>query len=90
MWIKFGDTVGIAANQWSELTFKVSNVTRYISPGREVRIRLQSSNQNGDAKIDYEALHITYRPVEVTPTVTAPAVPAKRPGISSIANLSHR
>ena len=83
MWIKLGDTVGITANQWNERTFGISNITRYVSPGREVRIRLQSSNSNGDAKLDYEAIHITYRPVAVAASSIAPAVPERRPGIAS-------
>ena len=88
MWIKLGDTVGTQANQWNTLIFSISNISRYISSTREIRIRLQSNNSTGDAKIDYETLHITYRPVTSTPTNMMPAIPARRPGIASIATLS--
>ena len=86
MWIKLGDTVGTNADQWNDLTFRINNISRYMSPAREIRIRLQSSNSNGDAKVDYEALHITYHPVAVTLPATAPTAPARRPGIASDAS----
>ena len=84
MWIKLGDTVGTTANQWTALTFRINNVTRYVSSSREIRIRLQSSNSNGDAKIDYEGLHVTYRPVAVMSPVSVPDLPGQRPGIASV------
>jgi len=83
MWIKLDDTVGTTAGQWNDLTFPIKKFTRYISAGREVRIRLQSSNASDDAKLDYEAIHITYRPVAVASTQAAPAVPGQRPGIAA-------
>jgi len=88
MWIKLGDSVGTQANQWNTLLFPISNISRYVSAAREIRIRLQSSNSTGDAKLDYETLHITYRPVTSTPTNMAQVVPARRPGIASVANLT--
>lgn len=84
MWIKLDDTIGTEADRWNDLNFRIFNISRYMSPSHEIRIRLQSGNASYDAKIDYEALHITYRPLAVTPTVTAPAVPALRPGIASV------
>lgn len=81
MWVKLGDSTGTAAGQWNGLTFRISALSRYVSPAREIRIRLQSSNANGDAKLDYEALHITYRLAEATVVSAAPTVPARRPGI---------
>jgi len=83
MWIKLGDTIGTSADQWNTLTFRIQNPSRYISPGKEIRIQLRSNNANGDAMIDYEALHITYLPYTPAPTQPAPIVPATRPGIFS-------
>jgi predicted outer membrane repeat protein len=82
-WIKLGDNIGANADQWQVLTFSIRSVWRYISRGKEIRIQLRSNNANGDARIDYEALHLTYRPVIITPAPVAPPVPASRPGIAS-------
>jgi hypothetical protein len=84
MWITIGDTIGIDTNQWRELTFSIRRFSRYISPGSEIRIRLSSDNATGEAKLDYESLHITYRPVAVRPSNDALTIPIARPGIVSV------
>ena len=83
LWIPIGDTVGASADQWQMRVIRISQPRRYISAGREIRIQLRSNNANGNVKIDYEALHITYLSVAATPTSVAPTVPAERPGIAS-------
>ena len=83
MWNELGDTIGTEGNQWNTVIFRVRVFAPYISPAREIRIQLRSNNPNGDAKIDYEALHVTYLPVTPAPTYAAPTVPARRPGIAS-------
>lgn len=84
LWIKLGDNIGTTAYQWNDLTFTIRNISRYISPNREVRIQLRSNNANGDIKLDYEALHLTYRTATVNATPTTPSIPGTRPGISSV------
>jgi hypothetical protein len=82
-WIKLGDTLGIGGGQWKTLAFPIRNVRRYVSPGREIRIQLRSNNSNGDAMIDYGALHVTYRPFINGPGNVAPTTPSRRAGIAS-------
>ena len=82
-WIKIGDSVGTKANEWQALVFRIRQPWQFISSTREIRIQLKSSNANGDAKVDYAALHITYLPIPATPTPVVPVVTPKRPGISS-------
>ncbi len=84
LWIKLGDTVGVKANEWQTLLFRIRQPWPYISSAHEVRIQLRSDNSNGDAKLDYEALHITYLPVPATPTLVPPITTPKRPGFSSV------
>jgi len=83
-WNKLGDSVGVNADQWQTLLFRIRYPWRFSSPVGEIRIQLKSNNANGDAKIDYEAIHITYLSISATPTpVVVPAVTPHRPGISS-------
>ena len=84
LWIKMGDSIGTSPDQWNTLVFRVRNVQRYVSPGGEMRIQLRSSNANGVAKVDYEALHITYLSLPATPTPYAPPVAPPRPGVFSV------
>ena len=84
LWIRHGDTIGSIANEWNSMTFPVRNIRRFISPNREMRIRLQSNNANGDLKVDYEAFHLTYRAIASSPHLAAPSVSSPRPGIFSI------
>ncbi|NWG07050.1 MAG: DUF1906 domain-containing protein [Chloroflexi bacterium] len=83
LWVKLGDSIGATPGQWNSLLFRIRSPKRYISPGREIRIQLKSNNANGDAKIDYEALHITYVSVPATPAPVTPVATPKRPGIFS-------
>jgi len=89
-WIKLGDTIGVNANQWQTLLFRIRYPWRYISSVGEIRIQLKSDNANGDAKIDYEALHITYLSIPTTPMPVLPIVTPRRPGISSAPMLPTR
>ena len=68
LWIKIGDTIGTQPNIWNNVTFRLRNFSSYISPNREIRIHLQSNNSNSDAKLDYQAIHITYTPFVSTVT----------------------
>jgi len=83
MWIKLGDSTGTSADEWNMLLFRIQNPRRYILPAGEIRVQLKSNNANGDVKVDYEAIHLTYRPVMPSPTPVIPTVPPRRPGISS-------
>jgi hypothetical protein len=78
LWIPIGDSVGVPVQKWNSLIFPISSVSNYISPVREVRVQLRSSNSGSNVKLDYEALHLTYVPI--TPTATsliATALPTK-------------
>ena len=78
LWIKVADTIGTQPDVWNDITFRVRNFSSYISSSREIRIRLQSNNATADAKLDYQALHITYIPVVSTATQSiATSVPTK-------------
>ena len=68
-WVKVGDNSKAPAWEWSVLIFNIASPSRFVSPGGEIRVRLGSSNANGDARIDYEGLHIFFNP-------STPPVPA--------------
>ena len=68
LWIELGDSIGTAPDQWSTRLFKISNPRLYVSSRGEIRIQLKSDNASGDAKIDYEALHLTYLSIPATAT----------------------
>ena len=84
LWIRLGDSIGATADEWNSLLFKIPHPQRYISPWREVRIQLRSDNANGDAKMDYEALHITYISIPTMPSPVTPVSTPSRPGIFSV------
>jgi hypothetical protein len=54
---------GAVANTWSSLTFTTANPQRFINAStREIRLKLQSNNAGGNAKIDFEVIRIGYEP----------------------------
>jgi glucose/arabinose dehydrogenase len=79
-WIKLGDSTGTGAGVWNSLIFRVSSMANYISSGGVIRIQFKSNNANGDAKLDYEALHITYLPVTPTATRLTATAASTKPG----------
>jgi hypothetical protein len=83
LWIKLGDSIGANTDQWRTLLFKFRVPQRYISPRGEIRIELRSNDASHDAKIDYEAIHITYLSIPAMPTPVVPIVTSQRPGIFS-------
>jgi hypothetical protein len=83
LWIKLGDSIGANTDQWRTLLFRFRVPQRYISPRGEIRIELRSNDASHDAKIDYEAIHITYVSIPATPTPVVPIVTSQRPGIFS-------
>ena len=83
LWIKIGDSIGTDPDEWQTLIFRIRQPWKYVSTGREIRIQLRSNNANGDAKIDYEALHATYLSNPATPIPATPVITPKRPGIYS-------
>jgi hypothetical protein len=46
---------------WTILSFNISgnNITNYVSPNRQIELQTVSTNSDGDADIDYEALIVT-------------------------------
>jgi len=81
-WVKLGDKIS-NGNQWQMALFGIRNTWLYISPGREIRIQLRSNYPNGELKVDYEAIHVTYRTITPETPQVAPTVPPNRPGIAS-------
>ncbi len=76
------------SDQWNTLLFTINNAWQYISSTKEIRIQLQSLSVVSGAKIDYEALHVTYKSSvpDVPPAVPTP--PPNRPGIASIPDIA--
>jgi branched-chain amino acid transport system substrate-binding protein len=62
-WVKVGDNTGAAANVWKPLQFSVAvDASRFVNNStRQMRLQLSSSNAAYDAKLDYEAITLTYR-----------------------------
>jgi hypothetical protein len=85
-WVSLGDTIGIEANQWQSLIFRIRQPERKVSPEGEIRIQLRSSNALGDANVDYEGIHITYLSIPAAPTPFVPPIPPDRPRIFSSPN----
>jgi len=81
-WVKLGDAAG-GDTQWSTLLFRINNSWQYISSANEIRIQLSSNNVTSGVKIDYEALHVTYKSSEPLSEPVVPTVPPNRPGIAS-------
>ena len=60
-WTKIGANTTATANTWTTLSFAVSSPRSYIKAGTgEIRVLLASGNASGNAKIDYEAVLLTY------------------------------
>jgi hypothetical protein len=70
-WVKAGDNTNAVNGEWRVFIFSVTNAPRYISPTGEIRLRLLSSNSGGDARLDYEAVHLLYSPTTPPAPVTA-------------------
>ncbi len=81
-WNKVGDTIGVNPNTWDTLLFRITAFTRYVSPSREISIQLTSNNTNGDAKVDYLALHFTYLPITPTKTPITATVLGTKPAVT--------
>ena len=78
-WITLGDSIGAKPNEWKTILFQIRQPRRYFSSSGDIRIQVKSNNADGDAKIDYEGIHITYLAVPATPTPLAPVVITKYP-----------
>lgn len=60
-WKRIGTNAAAAAGRWTALRFSVSGPRAYINGATgEIRIRLVSSNASGNAKLDYEAILLSY------------------------------
>ncbi|RPH61619.1 MAG: hypothetical protein EHM81_03885 [Chloroflexi bacterium] len=59
-WVQVGNNKNATANVWSLLTFNRANVQRFISPEGQIRLRLNSSNATGNAKIDSESITLFF------------------------------
>jgi len=73
-WVKLGDTRYITSKQWLSYTFTLSNLQRYISSKKEIRIQVRSNNANGDLKIDYEVLRINPSSSSAAQVLVAPTI----------------
>ncbi len=76
-WVRVGDDAGVIANLWQLLVFpKIASPARFVEvSSRQIRLLLISDNATGDAKLDYEALVVSYNPA---------ATPAGASGFKSL------
>ncbi len=80
-WTKIGTNAAARANTWTVMKFAVSSPRAYVNSATgEIRIRLGSNNDTGNAKLDFEALLLSYTS---TPTPSPTLGPS--PNISSCA-----
>jgi hypothetical protein len=84
MWIEIGDTIGLSPDQWQDITIRIRQPSKYVSPGNEIRIQLISRNTEGNLKVDYAALHVTYLSLPVRSTLVPADVNSDRPSIFSV------
>jgi hypothetical protein len=70
-WLNIGATSVDSSKEWRKHVFTLPNVARYISPNGEIRIQLKSNNANGDAFLDYEAIHLGVG-MTLPQTITSP------------------
>lgn len=71
-WVVVGNNTKAAANTWSLLAFSAATPKRFINAGtREIKLKLQSNNAGGNAKIDFEVIRVGYGtpPVGTGPTI---------------------
>ena len=77
-WTLLGTSINATANTWTMLTFAAANPYQFVDASGEIRVRLLSSDASGDAKIDYEAIYLTYQSAATStslpPTPTATSV----------------
>ena len=65
---------------WTMLKFDIANPQQYVNDSNEIQVEVRSSDASGDAKIDYEAIHLSYDnaapPVNTAvPTSTVAVIP---------------
>lgn len=90
-WVGLGNNTPALAGTWTLLTFSPINPRRFINGStREIRLRVQSSNASGNAKLDYESISLGYnftptptltstRTINPTRTVTRTPTPSRTP-----------
>lgn len=86
-WLTIGATNVDSSVEWRKQLMTLPFISRYISSGGEIRILLKSNNANGDAFLDYEAIHLglaapngvlpdpTLTPTIIVPSPTETATP---------------
>jgi hypothetical protein len=70
-WTKVGDNTNAVNGEWRVFIFNATTPSRHVSPTGEIRLRLLSNNAAGDARLDYEALHLLYNPTTPPAPVSA-------------------
>jgi len=81
-WTLVGTSENAKVNTWTMLSFSVLIPQNFIDTSGRINVRVQSSNANGDAKIDYTSIHLTKKtttavPPQVQPTTTQTAAPTQ-------------
>lgn len=61
-WVQVGTNGAAIAGQWTLLGLPTSQPQRFVSDAGRLVVLFRSNNTAGDAKLDYEALIITYTP----------------------------
>lgn len=92
-WTRIGANTSAVKDVWKTFVFQVATPQAYVnSSSGEIRIMLRSNNAGGNAKIDYEALLVTYKEYKLgnSPNVpgTCPLFPADNAWNTPIDSLS--
>lgn len=59
-WTKIGDNAAALSNRWTLLSFNVATGAPFIGANGEIRLQLRSATATYDARLDYEAISLTY------------------------------
>jgi hypothetical protein len=60
-WVKLGDNTQAGNNTWTLLSFApAANPQRFVNDTGKIKIKFISNNASDDAKLDYEAIRLTY------------------------------
>ncbi len=73
-WTWIGNNAAAVANTWTVMKFSVLSPRAYINATtKEIRIRVVSSNDTGNAKLDYEAILLSYTNTPVPSPTLGPS-----------------
>jgi hypothetical protein len=75
-YVKIGDNSSVSSSaSWTSLTFNAASAARFVNATRNIRLLLKSSNNTGNAKLDFEAITVTYT-ASIPPTIACSLFPS--------------